>query len=116
MKTNKYERHGMSRHPAWGAWHNMIQRCGDPTHAAWKDYGGRGIKVCVRWQLFANFWKDMGPTYQPGLTLDRINNDRGYKLSNCRWATWEVQNRNKRMLRSKNEISPTAKFSTGEPI
>lgn len=92
--------HGMSAHTAYGVWHSMIQRCTEPTHAAWKNYGGRGITVCERWlHSFENFWADMGPTYESGLDLDRKNNELGYSPENCRWTTRTVNCRNKRGAR-----------------
>lgn len=93
--------HGMTKHPAYGVWHSMVQRCTEPTHRAWKNYGGRGITVCDRWlHSFENFWADMGPTYEPGLDLDRENNNLGYSPENCRWVTRSVNCRNKRGART----------------
>lgn len=89
--------HGMSKHPAYWVWRSMIDRCQLPTHQAWKNYGARGIQVCARWQQgFETFWADMGPTYQRGLTLERINNSGNYEPSNCKWGTYQEQARNKR--------------------
>lgn len=89
--------HGMSKHPAYAVWSSMVDRCRLPTHQAWHNYGARGICVCARWQEgFENFWADMGPTYQQGLTLERRNNEGNYEPDNCYWATWTAQNRNKR--------------------
>ena len=89
--------HGMSKHPAYGVWHSMVQRCTEPTHRAWKNYGGRGITVCERWlHSFENFWTDMGPTYSPGLELDRRENEKGYSPENCRWVTRKLNTRNQR--------------------
>lgn len=92
--------HGMSRHPAFAVWRSMIDRCRLPTHQAWKNYGARGIRVSPAWrESFENFWADMGPTYRPGLCLDRINNDGPYAPDNCRWATYRQQARNTRNSR-----------------
>lgn len=74
-------------------WRNMIERCSNPLFD--HIYSGRGIAVCDRWQLFENFLADMGEP-APGMTLDRIDNDKGYSPDNCRWATIKQQGRNKR--------------------
>jgi len=87
--------HGMTYSPEWRSWNSMVQRCTCETHASWKDYGGRGIKVCKRWLTFENFYKDMG-LRPPGTSLDRKNNSRGYSPANCRWATHEEQQNNRR--------------------
>ena len=92
--------HGMSHHPAFGVWHSMKQRCEDSNHRAYRNYGGRGITVCPEWSAnFENFWRDMGPTYQSGLDLDRINNNRGYEPQNCRWTDRKTNTRNQRRNR-----------------
>lgn len=87
-----------TRTPTYVTWMNMIQRTTNPQNPAWKNYGGRGITVCDRWRDFANFLADMGER-PAGLTLDRIDNDRGYGPGNCRWATWSQQRRNQRPRR-----------------
>ncbi|AAF03989.1 P46 [Hamiltonella phage APSE-1] len=90
----------MSKHPAFAVWSSMLARCTRPSHKAWSNYGGRGITVCKRWQKsFSNFWVDMGKTYQPGLSLDRINNNAGYRPKNCHWATSRQQAQNTRRAR-----------------
>lgn len=87
--------HGLSQESIYKAWHGMIQRCENPNNKAYKNYGGRGIAVCERWHKFENFYKDMGEC-PGGLTLERINNDGNYELKNCKWATYEEQNNNRR--------------------
>lgn len=91
--------HGMYRHPVNKIWHSMLTRCRNPKSSHFECYGGRGIKVCDRWQLFANFWADMGPSWQPGLSIDRIDNDGDYEPGNCRWTTQHQQVRNSRKAR-----------------
>ena len=73
----------------------MIQRCTDPGHKSYKDYGGRGIKVCERWLTFENFYADMGDP-PDGLSIDRKNVNGNYEPGNCRWATPEEQASNRR--------------------
>lgn len=97
--AEKARTHGMSHHPAFAVWNSMLSRCGCKTHRAWKNYGGRGITVCAKWRTFEGFWKDMQGGYEPGLTLDRVDNDQGYSKANCRWATPGQQSANKRCNR-----------------
>jgi hypothetical protein len=87
--------HGMTYTRTYNSWANMIQRSTNKNHARYKDYGGRGIGVCKRWMTFTNFLSDMGEAPE-GMEIDRINNDKGYTKSNCRWATPVQNNRNKR--------------------
>lgn len=89
-------RHRMSYHTVYHAWQAMRYRCHYEGHASYAYYGGRGITVCERWQVFENFAEDMLPTWEKGLTLERIDNSKGYYLENCRWATRGDQMRNTR--------------------
>lgn len=76
-------------------WLNMIDRCTNPSNNYYNDYGGRGIIVCEEWRKFSNFSEDMCEV-PAGLQIDRIDNDKGYYKSNCRWATTKQQSRNRR--------------------
>lgn len=82
--------------PEYKAWKNMRRRCENPNHPRYKDWGGRGIKVCERWHDFRNFYADMGPKPGPEFSLDRKNNNGNYEPENCRWATRSQQQRNAR--------------------
>lgn len=92
--------HGESRPetPEYRAWKAMLTRCGNPNTAAWANYGGRGITVCLRWiDSYDNFLADMGRKPTPRHSLDRYpNNDGNYDPGNCRWATRKEQNLNQR--------------------
>ncbi len=72
----------------------MIYRCCNPKRKEYKNYGGRGIKVCDRWLTLSLFIEDMYNTYVVGLELDRSNNDGNYELDNCKWVT-EAMNKQK---------------------
>lgn len=88
--------HGESDSPAYISWRGMLDRCRNPRHKSWKTYGGRGVRVCVRWcnsNGFKNFLQDMGPRPK-GTTIERRDPSRGYAPKNCFWATRKVQNRN----------------------
>lgn len=85
--------------PEYGAWHQMIQRCCNPSHHGHAHYGGRGITICDRWRnSFPSFLADMGLRPSSGHSIDRFpNNDGNYEPGNVRWATLSEQARNKRV-------------------
>jgi hypothetical protein len=90
-------------------WQAMKRRCQNPNDKRYKDYGGRGIKVCAEWQLFAQFRADMGDPPTDSHTIERIDYNLDYCNSNCRWATPKEQANNKRSNRfiSVNGVSKT---------
>jgi hypothetical protein len=98
--SRRSKKHGMAGCPAHVRWKAMIQRCHNPRNPSYKNYGGRGIAVCARWRKsFERFYADMGDPPTRRHTLERINNDAGYKPSNCEWATKHTQSRNRRTNR-----------------
>ena len=103
--------HGMSRTSEYDIWSAMVQRATNPKNARYADYGGRGIGVCDRWLEFANFHADMGRR-PAGMSLDRIDNDRGYGPENCRWATAVEQRHNQRPHRLRTHCKNGHEFST----
>lgn len=88
------ENHGLSKSYIYKIWTAMRQRCSNPKAPHYDRYGGRGIKVCERWGLFTNFYKDVGDRPNKGYSLDRIDNNGNYEPSNIRWATQKEQLKN----------------------
>lgn len=89
----------MSYSREYAIWANMKDRCANPRHRVFKDYGGRGITFCDQWKSFKNFYQDMGPRPPGRYTLERKNNNGNYGPDNCIWATYIQQERNKRTTR-----------------
>lgn len=90
---------GRKTSPTYKSFRAMIQRCTNPNHPHYDNYGGRGIKICDRWlRSFENFLADMGERPK-GLTLERKDNSLGYSKSNCKWDTISNQMRNTRYNR-----------------
>ena len=95
--VERLTKHGMSRSAEYGRWTNIKQRCLNPNNSRWVDYGGRGITLYGPWaESFAAFFADVGSPPSPDLTLDRIDNNRGYEPGNVRWSTAKEQVANRR--------------------
>lgn len=101
--------HGLCRrHPLYGVWVQMRQRCNNPNSDSWRKYGGRGIRVCRRWDDFAAFARDVGARPK-GASLDRVDNDGNYTPGNTRWATPIEQAANTRRA---NKVTYAGKMLT----
>lgn len=87
------------RHPLYRTWQGMRLRCNNPNDKHYLWYGGRGIKVCERWNDFRSFVADMGPKPSWKYTVERIDNNGDYDPFNCIWGTHEQQGVNKRGVR-----------------
>lgn len=103
--------HGLTDSRIYKTWTNMKQRCNNPNHKAYKNYGGRGIKVCDEWnnssETFFKWAFENG--YDDNLELDRIDNNLGYSPDNCRWITHKEQQlnkRNNRLVKYNGETKP----------
>lgn len=119
--TNKRNtKHSLKSHRLYDVWNSIIQRCNNKNNANYKHYGLRGIAVCNEWLDINNFINDMYPTYEEGLTIDRIDSNGNYEKANCRWASREIQQRNKRIIQVNNTsgykgvclYKPSGKFTS----
>lgn len=94
-RSSSLRKHGMTKTRFFTIWAGMMQRCHNKRAASYRHYGAKGIRVCKRWHSFQNFLRDMYDTYRDDLSIDRIDNTKGYSKSNCRWTTPEQQSRNR---------------------
>lgn len=88
--------HGKSRTRIHQIWLSMLQRCTYKNHVAYERYGGNGITICDEWMEFENFYNDMKDEYKDNLSIDRIDNSKGYCKYNCKWSTQKEQCNNRK--------------------
>ena len=93
---SKSRKHGLHRHKLYNVWQGLKTRCNNPNSNRFKYYGGKGIKVCEEWLEFNNFFNwAVTHGYKEGLTLDRLDSEKGYSLDNCQWVDYKHQNSHK---------------------
>ncbi len=106
-------KHGMSRTKIYMVWKEMRARCERTTHKQYKSYGGRGITVCDGWSSFVEFntWA-MANGYVEGLSIDRVDNDKGYHPDNCEWIHGAVNSSKDKL----GEFNSNSKLSSADVL
>lgn len=90
-------KHGLQKHPLYAIWNAMNTRCNNPNCETYKNYGGRGIDLCIEWGSFLNFYNwSINNGWQRRLNLDRKDNNKGYSPENCRFVSSKLNQRNRR--------------------
>lgn len=98
-KAHPNYKHGQFGTPLYKKWAAMKRRCFNKNDHAYPRYGGRGITVCKEWLEFKGFSEDMAATYREGMTLERIDNNKGYEPDNCTWIPLSEQSKNRRCVK-----------------
>lgn len=115
LNNSNHYKHGMRETRLYNIWRSMRQRCNNPKTRNYKNYGGRGIRVCNEWEDFQTFVKwAFQSGYNDTLTIDRENTDGNYCPENCRWTTYKKQNNNRRdnrLIEYNGEIHTLSEWS-----
>jgi hypothetical protein len=98
--TRYSTKHGMYGTPTYRSWIKMKDRVLNQNHKYFHLYGGRGISIDPKWMTFEGFLRDMGTMPEPGYSIDRIDNDKGYTKKNCRWIPRNDQQKNRRVCKT----------------
>lgn len=85
--SDSHYKHGMINTRIYKIWVGIKTRCTDVNSRPYKNYGGRGITICDKWMMFEGFYEDMGSGYSDNLSIDRVDNNKGYSKENCKWST-----------------------------
>jgi hypothetical protein len=107
-RSMKHQLHGQATSSStqsseYKAWNSMKCRCYNPNIKDYKNYGGRGVRVCERWRTsFIDFFQDLGPKPTPEHSLDRIDVNGHYEPLNCKWSTRKEQVNNRTIRRIEN--------------
>lgn len=113
LSIDAHTTHGAAKrgrhHKIYAAWKHMRDRCRNPRHEHYSNYGGRGIVVCEEWIASFEGFRDwsLANGYADHLTIDRIDNEKGYFPDNCRWTTIKAQARNRRTNRPESAFGET---------
>jgi len=91
MRRAANTRHGMTETSIYKIWSGMRSRCLNSNSNVFSYYGGKGVRICERWEAFEAFLEDMGPTYRKGLSIERVDVNGDYEPSNCTWIARSEQ-------------------------
>lgn len=103
--------HKLSKTKFYKVWAAIKRRCSNPKDISYENYGGRGITISDEWMTFENFYNDMFESYKEGLSIERMDNNKGYSKENCCWATRKEQCINRRSTHFVTIEGQTLSFS-----
>src|SRR3954468_5395973 len=91
--------HGMCKTSLYKKWSGIKRRCTNKNDKSYTKYGAKGVTICEKWKDFLGFQEDMGKSYVEGLSIDRIDNSKGYSKENCRWIPLGDQSKNRGVVK-----------------